>query len=282
MRKSKGFTLIELLVVIAVIAMLLAILMPTLSRARELGQRAVCANHLKTLMLANELYATKCDGYYAASIAARGDNLDANNTWMGNDLFRECMAMNAYMEKGVDRGAFDLPNELLCPTDKISTKEANRFYYLGTSGGTLTSYGYNYTDWEPRTGTWIPPAKPPGYSGKDPSITLAGWRNDSVHTPAEKLAFIDSIDWWVVWVAANYHTGWDVLGQDTIYNYKHALDEHLGTVNIHGPTIYRHNEGANIAFYDGHVGYMKKQAVYIGSDQINCRPSMWWVKRCPY
>jgi prepilin-type N-terminal cleavage/methylation domain-containing protein len=66
MRKSKGFTLIELLTVIAVIAMLLAILMPALSRARELGQRAACANHLKTLMLANELYASKCDGYYAA------------------------------------------------------------------------------------------------------------------------------------------------------------------------------------------------------------------------
>ncbi len=58
MNKQKGFTLVELLVVISIIALLMAILLPALARARELGKRAVCTNNLKQLGLAWILY---CD-----------------------------------------------------------------------------------------------------------------------------------------------------------------------------------------------------------------------------
>ena len=62
MSKRKGFTLIELLVVIAIIAVLMAILMPTLQRAREQGKRAACLNNLRQLILAWNLYADDNDG----------------------------------------------------------------------------------------------------------------------------------------------------------------------------------------------------------------------------
>jgi prepilin-type N-terminal cleavage/methylation domain-containing protein/prepilin-type processing-associated H-X9-DG protein len=59
-RIGRGFTLIELLVVIAIIAILMAILMPALSRAREQGKRAVCLNNTKTLVLGWMMY---CEEY---------------------------------------------------------------------------------------------------------------------------------------------------------------------------------------------------------------------------
>jgi len=56
MKRYNGFTLIELLVVIAVIAVLMAILMPALNRAREQGKRACCLSNLKQLQLAWTMY----------------------------------------------------------------------------------------------------------------------------------------------------------------------------------------------------------------------------------
>ena len=53
-----GFTLVELLVVIAIIALLMAVLLPALTRAREQGKRVVCMNNLKQLTLGWMNYAT--------------------------------------------------------------------------------------------------------------------------------------------------------------------------------------------------------------------------------
>jgi prepilin-type N-terminal cleavage/methylation domain-containing protein len=56
-RATRGFTLIELLVVIVVIALLLALFIPVLRSARELGQRTVCLSNLRQLTLAWTAYA---------------------------------------------------------------------------------------------------------------------------------------------------------------------------------------------------------------------------------
>jgi prepilin-type N-terminal cleavage/methylation domain-containing protein/prepilin-type processing-associated H-X9-DG protein len=62
MSTRRAFTLIELLVVIAIIAILMAILMPALGRAREQGKRAACLSNLKQLTLAWIMYADENDG----------------------------------------------------------------------------------------------------------------------------------------------------------------------------------------------------------------------------
>jgi prepilin-type N-terminal cleavage/methylation domain-containing protein/prepilin-type processing-associated H-X9-DG protein len=61
MVQRNGFTLIELLVVIAIIAVLMAILIPTLHRAKEQGQRATCLSNVKQLTLAWIMYAYEND-----------------------------------------------------------------------------------------------------------------------------------------------------------------------------------------------------------------------------
>ena len=57
MRYSKGFTLIELLVVIAIIALLLAIVLPALGKAKAYAQEVICKTNLHQYHLATEMYA---------------------------------------------------------------------------------------------------------------------------------------------------------------------------------------------------------------------------------
>ncbi len=56
MKENKGFTLVELLVVIAIIALLMAVLMPALNKARAQAQLIVCRNNLKNYGLAATMY----------------------------------------------------------------------------------------------------------------------------------------------------------------------------------------------------------------------------------
>jgi prepilin-type N-terminal cleavage/methylation domain-containing protein len=64
MDMRRGFTLIELLVVIAIIAILAAMLLPVLSRAKESGRRISCLNQLKQLSLAAQLFVDENAGNY--------------------------------------------------------------------------------------------------------------------------------------------------------------------------------------------------------------------------
>jgi prepilin-type N-terminal cleavage/methylation domain-containing protein len=71
--RSRGFTLIELLVVIAIIAILAAMLLPALSRAKLRAQRMACVNNLKQVGIGMRLWADNNDNKYPWRIdQARG------------------------------------------------------------------------------------------------------------------------------------------------------------------------------------------------------------------
>ena len=70
-----GFTLVELLVVMSIIAVLLAVLLPALTRSRQIAYRIVCLNNLRQLGLATEAY-TQSYKYYPFCVPP-----DVNEKW---------------------------------------------------------------------------------------------------------------------------------------------------------------------------------------------------------
>ncbi len=92
MEKPRGFTLIELLVVIAIIAVLMAILMPALNRAREQGKRAACLSNVKQMGLAWVMYADDNDGKIVSgntSLGGHNKDEDCWVYWPGRDASEE-------------------------------------------------------------------------------------------------------------------------------------------------------------------------------------------------
>src|SRR5678815_4782248 len=57
--RRRAFTLIELLVVVAIIAVLIAILLPSLGRAKDNARKTVCASQLKTQGMSVAIYASQ-------------------------------------------------------------------------------------------------------------------------------------------------------------------------------------------------------------------------------
>jgi prepilin-type N-terminal cleavage/methylation domain-containing protein/prepilin-type processing-associated H-X9-DG protein len=67
MHRRKGFSLVELLVVIGIIAVLVALILPTLKKAKDNANRVSCLNNLRQLGLGLRMYLQAGDGIYPAS-----------------------------------------------------------------------------------------------------------------------------------------------------------------------------------------------------------------------
>ena len=90
MQRRKGFTLIELLVVVAIIALLVAILVPSVQKALGMAERVVCLSNMKQLGYAHLMYVDDWEGWQIY-IGGVDDILPLLNTnWYGQLYPRGC------------------------------------------------------------------------------------------------------------------------------------------------------------------------------------------------
>lgn len=80
-RSHRGFTLIELLVVISIIALLISILLPALSKARDVADSAKCLNNVRGISVAMHMYTDMSRGYYAPRTLSMSG--DPAGMWLG-------------------------------------------------------------------------------------------------------------------------------------------------------------------------------------------------------
>ena len=141
MRRVKAFTLIELLVVIAIIALLISILLPSLSRARELSKRLVCASNIKGIGTSGKIYANDNTEKWMIPAFKRGA-IDVDGIDYVNESFAPSVPAETPGEVGYDRELESTSETTAHPNVGSISVTTTRAFWMLIRSGDVTVKGY--------------------------------------------------------------------------------------------------------------------------------------------
>jgi prepilin-type N-terminal cleavage/methylation domain-containing protein/prepilin-type processing-associated H-X9-DG protein len=221
-KRNDGFTLIELLVVIAIIAILAALLLPTLSHAKVKAQQTACLNNLRQLQTGWMMYVDDHDNImplnddFASSLSS---NTSTTNAWVTGDA--TAAADLSYIKQGTIYSYVGSPGVYHCPTDRslINSSPVPR-----TRSYSLDYYLHGLID--PQYGPYLPNF-----------AATAVVKYSGVSHPSLTFAFLDE-------------------NENTIEDGVYLLYRNPDETWQNAPSD-RHSRGMNLSFTDGHCEYWK-------------------------
>jgi prepilin-type N-terminal cleavage/methylation domain-containing protein len=241
-----AFTLIELLVVIAIIAILAALLLPALAKAKHASKKIICINNVHQMGVGWVMYTTDHNDLLMANGAANFGWNTRTQLWVQGHFFD----VNDY----INNDYLINPNYALianyvrtlqtfhCPTDREMVKLSDGKFYARNRSYQLNAY----TGWiDPLTGTW----------DTRMSLNYVVFRkltDISAKVPAGMVfTFQDVNPDSICWPYFGMH-----MDKDSFFSYPNAS----------------HNRGGVIAFADAHVDYHK----WMDSRTFNPAPTVSW------
>lgn len=234
-----GFTLIELLVVVATIAVLLAILLPCVQKAKALAKRIACQGNLRQLAYAWNLYLDDNEGRFYQGANA---NLDYGG-WQGQRMEGEepiDHPLNPYVGLAPAVATEEEAKVCCCPADRggvpgyaVRTKA---YRFLGTSYQTnILLIGQNQV---------LVLGDAFQTLHEEINMRLGNLKLTRVYQPA-RLLLIGDYGWINQWKPVPHpNEEWKALAE-----WHHRVDSH------------------NLAFLDGHVGFLDiEKGLYVGDE----------------